>query len=54
MTEQELLTDKKIPGKVVFDAIYFLNKLENTVGRVPAPGKVHNQPVMVFGAGARF
>ena len=42
MTEQakELLTDNNIPGKVVLDAIHFLDKWNNTGGRVPTPAGV--------------
>ena len=38
--EKQLLTDNNIPGKVVLDAIYFLNKFESTGKMVPAPGRV--------------
>ena len=42
MTEQEkqLLTDNDIPKNVVLDAIYILEKFENTGCRVPTPGGV--------------
>ena len=38
--EEQLLTENNISGKVVLDAIYFLDKFENTGGMVPAPGGV--------------
>ena len=35
--DKQLLTDNDIPRKVVLDAIYFLDKFENTDGKIPAP-----------------